>query len=724
MENNDMNHQPKEDSASVRHKLRREKTYFNYPLAFFLCTGLGLIMLGVVWLISTLTDVRAISILVFATVVYVFAVCVIVSSLAISGRIATRRELLIHRFDRMLDNMVFPYIITNAEGVVVKYNNAAKAIFSKKMHKMMPDVSEVLPFLTPELIARSATERLEIQRRVEEEGEDGTHYIIIQSTETLIGDAKKTADPTKGYYYLTTLIDITSEKKQLISVARKLENETIVMGRAEIDDLKAFSNASGISEKEASDKVRDILSDWVMHLDGSIYEPETRKFIIMMPLSSLSRCIREKFPILDTVREAISTKEDELTISMGFSSTGSNLTERMKNADIAFEQRKSGNKAVINTAGELTYFGRDRRRAVSGGSNEYRRIGNTLRRLISESGGVLIMGHSRPDYDSIGSGLGIAKLVSDIRDDWYIVIDDRNDENFVRLTEDIRQKEEYEGRFIGEAEALGMVRSDTLLIVTDVNSAANMESPALYKTLRETTGGKVVILDHHEKNDRTADSDFSYIDTSCSSASEIVSGVLEISLHRAKLMGEEATILLAGIMLDTKNFTQYATGKTYAAAEYLSRSSGKSERAKRFFDADYETFCSEYSIGSGLRLISDGRIAICSGTGLADETKTKIVIGRVADRLLNMEGIMASIVMAEKDGRINASARSNNNTVNCAQLLAGVGGGNFNNAGGRSEELTLKEFEDKVIENVKKFMSENIDRTSLKNSNDSESSDG
>lgn len=706
MENNEMN-----NVGRYRRTHGGDKIYFNYPLAFFLCTGIGIIVLGIVWLISLLTELEAFSLLVFASVVYLFAVCVVVAALAISGRTATRREIILHRFDKMLDSMVFPYIITNSEGFIVKHNHAAHAIFEKKLHGVMPKVSEVLTFLSPEVIARSVNERIEVQQRTDEV-EDGIRYILIRSTETLIGDPKKTADPTKGYYYLTTLVDITEEKRQLISVARRLENETIVMGRAEIDDLKAFSNASGISEKDASDKVREILTDWVMHLGGSIYEPETRKFIIMMPISSLSRCIREKFPILDTVREAISTKEDELTLSMGFSATGDNLSERMRNADIAFEQRKSGNKAVINTAGEITYYGRDRRKAISGGSNEYRRIGNTLRRLISESGGVLIMGHSRPDYDSIGSGLGIAKLVSDIRDDWHIVIDDKSDENFIRLTEDIRDKEEYEGRFIGEAEAMRLVRSDTLLIVTDVNAVANMESPTLYKTLRETTGGKVVILDHHEKNDRTAESDFSYIDTSCSSASEIAAGVLEISLHRAKLIGEEATILLAGIMLDTKNFTQYATGKTYAAAEFLSRASGKPERAKKFFDADYETFSAEYTIGSSLRLISGGRIALCSGAGLADETKTKIVIGRVADRLLNMEGIMASIVIAESGGRINASARSNNNLVNCASLLAGVGGGNFNNAGGRSEELTLKAFEDTVLRNVERFMRENIDRAS------------
>ncbi len=710
MQNNDKTNQTKEGSLRIS---SGEKTYFNYRLAFLLSVAAGAFVLALAFTIYAVAKTSALSTLVFSTIIYVFFVAIIVVSLAFSGRTATRRELILHRFDRMLDNMVFPYIITNSSGIIVKYNHAAHDLFEKKHPGLMPCISEVLPFLTPDIIKKSALERVELQQR-SEDIEDGVRYIIIESTETAIGDAKKTADPTKGVYYLTTLIDISGEKKQLVATAKKLESETVVMGRVEIDDLRAFSNASGISEKDASDKVRELLTDWVIHQNGLIYEPETRKFIILMPRSSFSRNIKDNFPILDSIRESVSTKDDELTVSMGFSATGETLSERMRNADIAFEQRKSGNKAVVNTEGEMTYFGTDRRKQVSLSSSEYRRIGHAITRFIKESGRVLIMGHSRPDYDSIGSAVGIARLAMDCRKDWHIVINDMNDENFIRLTEDISRRPEYEGRFIGESEALETVRSDTLLIVTDVNSVGNMESSALYKTICETTGGRTIILDHHEKNENTAPSDFSYIDTSSSSASEIVTGVLEIFLRRTNLTSEEATILLAGIMLDTKNFTQYATGKTYAAAEYLSRCSAKVERARKFFDADYETFSAEYGIGATLRLISGGRIAFCSGEALEDEAKTKIVIGRVADRLLNMEGVLASIVIANIDGRINASARSNNNIINCAQLFTGVGGGNFNNAGARSEEIAISDFERIVLSNVEKFMSENIDRTKAK----------
>lgn len=700
MQNNDQN--------SKRISRRSRGTFFNYPLAFFICTGAGVLAVLIAWLIVFLSDADPRTVLLASSITYVLVTVAAIVVLLISNKTASKHEIVLHRFDKMLDNMVFPYIITNSSGIIVKYNNAAKMLFEKTFIGIMPTLEDVLPFLTPEIIKRSASERVELQQKTDDD-EDGVRHLIIESTETMIGDQRKTADPTKGYYYLTSIIDVTKAKKQLVSVARRLENETMVMGRIEIDDLKGFSMSSGISEKEASDKVREILIDWTMRQGGLLYEPETRKFIVMMPLSSLSRCIREKFPILDTVREALSTKDDEFTISMGFSVSGETLAERQRNADIAFEGRKSGNKAVVNTAGELTYFGRDRRRQITRGTSEYRRIGNTLRRLISESSSVLIMGHRRPDFDSIGSALGISKLAEDLRKNWHIVINDPEDENFVRLMGDISTREEYGWRFINETKAIASVRSDTLLIVTDVNSVSNMESPDLFRTVAEKTGGKTTIIDHHEKTDMTAPSDFEYIDTSCSSASEIVAGVLEISLQRTKLTSEEATVLLSGIMLDTKNFTQYTSGKTYAAAEFLSACSGSAERAQKFFEADSEIFAAEYSLGASVKLLSEGRIALCSGKGLADETKTKIVIGRLADRLLLMENVLATVVISEFDGRINASARSNNNLVNCAALFEGLGGGNFNNAGAFSDALSLSDFEDAVKSNIERFMRENVD---------------
>lgn len=683
--------------------------YFNYKLAFFLCMGEGAAMLIFSCLLDALTELSTSSVLIFAVCFYVVAISVTVASLFLGHRSMSRREILIHRFDKMLDSMVFPYVITNEQGLLIKYNHAADKLFVVQGSHTLKNISELLPFLSADVIKKSAAGRVELQWRRGGSDGDAIRYFIVESTETVIGDVKKQGDVTKGSYYLSTIVDITDEKNKQISALRRLESETMAVGRVEIDDLGAFSSSSGVSEKEAAEKVRDLLTEWTNNADGLIYEPETRKFIVLLPLVSFNACVRESFPILDTIREAVSTKDDELTVSMGFSVTGETLSARMANANIAFESRRSGNKASVNTGGEISFYGKDRRRQVSRGSTEYRRIGNTLRRYFADCGNVLIMGHARPDYDSIGSCIGIAKIAAEYGKERNIVISDREDANFRKLTEEIRLGEDYEGCFINEERALSLLRSDTLLIVADVNSAETMESTALYRSAREVTGGKVVIIDHHEKKSNAQIGDFEYIDPACSSACEIIAGVIDLALHKTRLTSEEATILLAGIMLDTKNFTQYATRKTYAAAEYLSQCSASADKARRFFEADFETFAAEYSIGANLTLWQDGRIAVCVGEGLSDESRTKIVIGRVADRLLTLSGVLASVVIAEYDGRINASARSNNNAVNCAALVAGLGGGNFNNAGARATDMPLDEFKFVLENNIDVFFENNID---------------
>ena len=131
MQNNDVNNKMQENESQSRRARGLEKTYFNYPLAFFLSTGVGILLLGTVWMLHSFAKVDAFSTLVFATLIYVILVAVIISALAIVGRTTKRHEIMLHRFDRMLDNMVFPYVITNSTGIIVKYNHAAKSIFEK-----------------------------------------------------------------------------------------------------------------------------------------------------------------------------------------------------------------------------------------------------------------------------------------------------------------------------------------------------------------------------------------------------------------------------------------------------------------------------------------------------------------------------------------------------------------------------------------------------------------
>ncbi len=685
----------------------KKKSFFNFPLAFALSLGAGILAAVILILMLFLTDISPKTAAILCASLLVLFDAVIIMALFFTARAATRNELILHRFSKMLDSMVYPYIITNHDGVIVKCNPAAEELFAHRMPGTALTISNVIRNLSPEKINESVSKVLPFRHEMPN---GSNRYMTVRSVKMVIGDEKNPGDVFKGAYYLSTIVDCTDDKTIIDDLKRRIEYETAAVGRIEIDDLKAFSGASGVSEKQAADKVRELLSEWVHEQCGIMYEPETRKFIAIIPFASMRECEKEKFPILDTVREALTVGDDELTVSMGFSASGTTLSERMRNADLAFEQRKGGNKVIVNHDGRFEDYGRDRRKQVSADSFDYPRVSRTIKKYISECGNVFIMGHARPDYDSIGAAIGMSKLAKELGKPTNIVISNTLDVNFAILTESLAGTPEYDGMFIDEQEALSRARTDSLLIVVDVNNHRNMESTNLYKTLRETLGGKIIILDHHEKNENTAECDYEYIDTTSSSACEIVSGILDMGLRRSKLSSDEATAMLAGIMLDTKNFTQYASRKTYAAAEYLSLCSAKVDKVRKFFEADFETFNAQYKIGAGLQMVQGGRIAVCMGTGLEDESKTKIVIGRVADQLLSMNGALASIVIAEYNGRINASARSNNSIVDCAQLLRSVGGGNFNNAGGYASDMTLKQFRKIIDDNIAEYFSRNIDK--------------
>ena len=685
-----------------------KKSFFNFPLAFFLCLGAGVLSSVVLLLLVTLSDLKPLSAALISAAITVLADTAIIIALLFIKRTKEKNEKILHHFSHMLDGIIYPYIITNSQGIIVKCNPAAKKLFARGASPIAPSVSSVIRNLTPEKIAEAVDKTIPLRHEMPD-GEN--KYLTVRSVKEVIGDEKNPSDPFKGAYYLSTIIDCTEDKNTIDDLKRRIEYETAAVGRIEIDDLKAFAGVTGISEKQAADKVRELLSEWIHEQCGIMYEPETRKFIAILPFASMRECEKEKFPILDVIREALTVGDDELTVSMGFSASGTTLSERMHNAELAFEQRKSGNKVIVNHDGRFEDYGRDRRKQAStSDSFDYPRVSRTVKKYISECSNVFIMGHARPDYDSIGAAIGMTKLARELGKPTNIVINDPSDVNFATLTESLASAAEYEGTFIDEQEALTKARTDSLLIIVDVNTARNFESTQLYKALRETLGGKIIILDHHEKNENTAECDYEYIDTTSSSACEIVSGILDVGLRRSKLSSDEATAMLAGIMLDTKNFTQYASRKTYAAAEYLSLCSAKVDKVRRFFEADFETFDAQYRIGAGLQMVQDGRIAICTGTGLEDESKTKIVIGRVADQLLSMNGALASIVITEWNGRINASARSNNNLIDCAQLMRGVGGGNFNNAGGFADDMTLKQFRRIIEDNIAEYFERNIDK--------------
>ena len=274
---------------------------------------------------------------------------------------------------------------------------------------------------------------------------------------------------------------------------------------------------------------------------------------------------------------------------------------------------------------------------------------------------------------------------------------DKQSSNYECSTEKLLEAQpEYKDIFVGTARGLDLISSDTLLILTDVNNLGIVEAPEIARNVYNT-----VIIDHHRKiAEYEREPLIAYIEPSASSASELVSELLEIAsmgeaAGSSKLSRHEANLLLSGIMLDTKNFTRTTSERTFSAALYLRGMGADPEIARTFFFADLDSFVTESKLGSEVRLYRE-RIAITVYEGDVSPND-RIAASKTADTLLTVQSIDAAFVLIRTDDSIVISARSNGK-INVQLILEQLGGGgHFDSAGAQLKNAVSRE----VIEKLK-----------------------
>ncbi len=488
-------------------------------------------------------------------------------------------------------------------------------------------------------------------------------------------------------YWMTTLEDRT----EIDLLEEQINSESPVVAYVSVDNLEELMQYVQGSYREAAAEVEEIITEWAQSIGALIREYDRDKYLLVFPKDQLDGCIESKFDILDLIREVrFGDGSMSVTISMGISAIGKDINERSRNAQTALETalQRGGDQAALRNQNGFDYFGGKTKISQKRTKVRSRVIADKLIGHISEAGNVIIMGHKNPDFDSIGSCIGLARLALAYNPNVKIVIDSNNS-NFKCSTDRLLEAmPEYEDIFIGSARGLDLIRSDTLLIMSDVNNMKIVESPEIAGNVFNT-----VIIDHHRK---IAEFDreplIAYIEPSASSASELVSELIEISSmgssgsDAARLSRHEANVMLAGIMLDTKNFTRTTSERTFSAALYLRAAGADPEYARTFFFADLDSFVTESKLGSEVRLYRE-RIAItvCEGAGTPDD---RIAASKTADTLLTVQNIDAAFVLIRTDDAIAISARSNGK-INVQLILEKIGGGGHFDAAGAQVKNTV-----------------------------------
>ncbi len=484
------------------------------------------------------------------------------------------------------------------------------------------------------------------------------------------------------------------DRTELLEMEQRLADAESVVGYILIDNLDEILQYVQEQYRLASAQVESILSKWIAERNGLLREYERNKFLVVFEARHMDALIADRFSIMDDIHTVrIGESSMPVTVSMGLAHLPGTLAEKEAAAHAALDLalQRGGDQVVCKTEAGVSFYGGRTKSVQKRTKVKSRVFASELAALIAKSSNVLIMGHRFADHDSIGSCIGIYKFTEFCGVAANIVVNEA-DPNIAVCLDAFADNPDYAGVFVGEADAQDRVTSETLLIICDVSNPFNFEAPDLYECVQTT-----VVIDHHRKTgDFKYKPALTYIEPSASSASELVSEMLEQSLPLGALPKEEADLLLAGILLDTNQFTRNTGVRTFSAALYLRSEGASPADAKMLFHTSLDDFMREAKFESNVIVYRDIiAIAIRDSEGATGDDR--IAAAKAADRLLTVSGVMASFTLVRVGETVHISARSQGN-LNVQLILERLrGGGHYDVAGAQVKGLPMQE----VLEQLK-----------------------
>ena len=486
---------------------------------------------------------------------------------------------------------------------------------------------------------------------------------------------------------------------------KKLEQEQkdsdICIGIIMIDNYEEISQRiSSEIKPQLIAKMEKYIYDWAAKYNSLIVKSDRDTFFCIMEQKYLKEAEADKFNILDEVKDIDVPDITQPTLSIGFSDDGDNNAEKAESArtviDIALG--RGGDQAIVKMDGRYQFFGGRTQEVEKRTKVKARIVSHALKELISEADNVILMGHSNGDMDSIGSSLGLYRLTKTLGKEAKIVNETTGIglDNF--LTE-AKKTEEYADCFITKQEALDSVKPNTLLIVTDTHKKSYVEVPELLEKVN-----KIVVVDHHRRStDYIENAILTFHEVYASSASELVTEILEYSQLDIELTQIEVEALYAGIMLDTKNFTFKTGVRTFEAAAYLRKCGVDIIKVKKWFQSDLHTYQIISEIVSKSEIVND---SIAISTYENDDENANIIAAKAADELLTIGGITASFVLGKTGDKIYISGRSIGG-INVQLILEKLGGGgHITLAGAQLENISMEDAKQELINRINEYFYE------------------
>ena len=486
--------------------------------------------------------------------------------------------------------------------------------------------------------------------------------------------------------FFKNITDITA-----LETEKKLSQPVVILFM--VDGYEELISGCLESEKaHVSVQIDKLLEDFAGQTTGVLRKNASDRFIAVIEERHLQEILRNKVEILDKAREIF--VNDRLNVTMSIGRTGKTLKESEQFARQALEMAlgRGGDQAAVKTDNGFEFYG-----GVSKGVERHtkvktRIIANSLLELVDNADKIFIMGHKYSDLDSVGSSVGLTCAIRNLGKSAWAVCDYSTSLAKV-LIDRFPHVDGEEPLFTEPADAMEELTDNSLLIICDTHNPLIIESKELYEKAK-----KVVVIDHHRKM-------VNYIDNAvifhhepyASSASEMVTELIQYFGEAGKLRAVQAECLLAGIMLDTKNFVMKTGVRTFEAAAVLRKMGADTITVKKMFSSSIDSYKRKTQIVAEAEIYRKCAIAPCDF--YADDLR--IVAPQAADELLTIKNVDASFVLFKTmSNEISISARSMGN-LNVQLIMEALGGGGHQTmAGAQLKDVTVNEALDTLKKSI------------------------
>lgn len=586
-----------------------------------------------------------------------------------------------------LINSPFPLVILETNGNIVW--KSAKFITEFAEIDMNNYINDLIIDIKDEADRSKDPKKKSVERTLEIEGK--IYRVYAEFAKSKKNDRKRNQD------YMMILYFVDETEKHLLQ--EENENKKTCVGIIMLDNYEEVMQRIDVEQKtQIMAKVESIIYDSVNETNGILLKEDRDTYVYIFEQRNLEKIKNSKFAILDSIKDVVRKDKIQLTLSIAISNEGETDRDVYKSALSAMDVilGRGGDQAVIRENGKYQFFGGKVEEVEKRTKVKARIVAHALEELMSESERIIIMGHTNPDIDAMGSALGIYRMAVSLGKETYIVTNP--EATSIKTFMDSIQ-DEYKDVFITKDIALSKIDSNALLIVVDTHKKTYVEEPEL---LNKTS--KIVVIDHHRRSaDFIEQSILTFQEVYASSASELVTEILQYTQHDIELSTIEAESLYAGIMMDTKNFTFKTGVRTFEAAAYLRRCGVDIIKVKKWFQSDLESYNKIAEIVKKAEIIYD---TIGISTYDLAEKDANLICAKAADELLTIGNITASFVLGILDNKVCISGRSIGD-INVQMILEKLGGGgHITLAGAQLEGKTIEEAKTELIQKIQEYFNE------------------